>query len=77
MKRKPSAKYAVVIEKSKNGYGAYVPDFPGCVALGDTPAEVQKLIIESIELHIEGLREDGIAIPQPTTRIEYVSARVA
>ena len=77
MNPRAQCKYAVVIEKSKNGYGAYVPDLPGCVAMGDTPAEVETLIREAIELHIEGLIEDGLKVPKPTTRIEYVSPRVA
>ena len=60
-------KYAVIFEKSANGYGAYVPDLPGCVAVGDTIEETQKLIGEAIELHLEGMREDGEPIPMPTT----------
>lgn len=64
--------YAVVIEKSSNGYGAYVPDLPGCVAVGETEAEVRQLIGEAIEFHLEGLREDGIAVPPPTSLVTYV-----
>ena len=59
--------YAVVIEKSGNGYSAYVPDLPGCVAAGSTRREVETLIREAIEFHLEGIREDGDPIPQPTT----------
>ena len=59
-------KYAVIFEKSANGYGAYVPDLPGCVAVGDTLEETQKLIREAIELHLQGMREDGDEIPEPT-----------
>ncbi len=77
MKSSSTTRYAVVIEKSGDGYGAYVPDLPGCVAVGDTPAEVESLIREAIEMHIEGLREDGLEVPRPTTMIEYVSPRVA
>jgi predicted RNase H-like HicB family nuclease len=58
-------RYAVVIEKAGNNYGAYVPDLPGCVATGDTVVEVEKLIREAMALHIEGMREDGISPPQP------------
>jgi predicted RNase H-like HicB family nuclease len=65
-------KYAVVIEKGEKGYGAYVPDLPGCIAAGDTKEEVKKLIHEAIEFHIEGLREDGEQIPQPTSSIEFI-----
>jgi len=65
-------KYAVVIEKGEKGYGAYVPDLPGCIAAGDTKKEVKKLIHEAIEFHIEGLKENGEQIPQPTSSIEFI-----
>ena len=65
-------KYAVIIEKGEDGYGAYVPDLPGCIAAGDTKDEVIKLIQEAIEFHIEGLREDGHSIPEPSSTIEIV-----
>ena len=65
-------KYAVVIEKGEKGYGAYVPDLPGCIAAGNTKEEVKKLIHEAIEFHIEGLKEDGEQIPQPTSSIEFI-----
>ena len=65
-------KYAVIIEKGEKGYGAYVPDLPGCIAAGDTKEEVKKLIHEAIEFHIEGLREDGVQIPQPASSIEFI-----
>lgn len=65
-------RYAVVIEKSPASYGAYVPDLPGCVAVGTSAAEVKKLIAEAIPLHLDGLREDGLPTPQPETECEYV-----
>ena len=65
-------KYAIVIEESETGFGAYVPDLPGCVAAGETFEETESLIREAIEFHLEGLREDGVAVPKPTTRTEYV-----
>jgi len=65
-------KYAVVIEKGENGYGVYVPDLPGCIAAADTKAEVEKLIHEAIEFHIEGLKEDGEPIPEPASSIEFI-----
>ncbi|MFV1977376.1 MAG: type II toxin-antitoxin system HicB family antitoxin [Candidatus Scalindua sp.] len=65
-------KYAVVIEKGENGYGAYVSDLPGCIAAGDKKDEVKKLIHEAIEFHIEGLKENGEPIPQPTSSIEFI-----
>jgi predicted RNase H-like HicB family nuclease len=65
-------KYAVVIEKSETGYGAYVPDLPGCVALAETVDQAERLIREAIEFHLEGLREDGLAIPEASTVTQYV-----
>ena len=65
-------RYAVVIEQADNNYSAYVPDLPGCVATGNSIAETEQAIREAIEFHIEGLREDGTAIPQPTSRVDYV-----
>jgi predicted RNase H-like HicB family nuclease len=62
----------VIIEKSENGFGAYVPDLPGCVALGETLLETEKLIKEAIEFHLEGIREDGQAVPAASTIAEYV-----
>jgi len=67
-------RYAVVIEKTGDGYGAHVPDLPGCVAAGDTYEETEQLIREAIPFHLEGLRMNGDPIPDPTTRIEYVDA---
>ena len=65
--------YLVVIEKAADGsYSAYVPDLPGCVATGVTPAEVGKLIREAIQLHLEGMAEDGLPIPEPSSRVDYV-----
>jgi predicted RNase H-like HicB family nuclease len=60
-------RYTVVIEKGNTSYGAYVPDLPGCVAVGETLAEVQQLIVEAIEFHIEGLIEEGLAITESTS----------
>jgi len=65
-------KYAVIIEKGENGYGAYVPDLPGCIAAADTKEEVKQLIHEAIEFHIEGLKEDGEPIPKPASSIEFI-----
>jgi predicted RNase H-like HicB family nuclease len=65
-------RYAVVIEKSDTGYGAYVPDLPGCVAAGETMGETSRLIKEAIEFHLEGMREDGLALPEPTSVTDYV-----
>lgn len=65
-------RYAVVIEKAENNYAAYVPDLPGCVATGETVEETEQEIGEAIELHIRGMREDGVPIPQPTVQVEYI-----
>ncbi len=65
-------RYAIVIEPSENGFGAYVPDLPGCVAAGQTLAETEALIREAIEFHLEGLREDGLATPLPSALAQYV-----
>ena len=65
-------RYAVVVEKGETSFGAYVPDLPGCIAAAETKEEVLKLIHEAIEFHVEGLREDGQAIPEPSSSIEYV-----
>ena len=65
-------RYAVVIEKAENNYSAYVPDLPGCVATGATVEETEHLLREAIELHLIGLREDGLPIPQPISQIEYI-----
>jgi predicted RNase H-like HicB family nuclease len=70
-------RYAVIVEKGKRSYGAYVPDLPGCVAAAKTKAEVLKLIQEAIEFHIEGLREEGQSLPQSSSSIEYVEIRAA
>jgi len=65
-------RYAIVIEKAKSNYAAYVPDLPGCVATGATVEETERLIREAIEIHVEGLRADGLPIPEPSSRVEYV-----
>src|ERR1700761_2207442 len=65
-------RYAIVIEKADGNYSAYVPDLPGCVATGETPADVEQAIREAIEIHLEGMREEGLTIAAPTSRGEYV-----
>ena len=65
-------KYAIVIEKGPNNYSAYVPDLPGCITTGKTLDEIERNIREAIELHLEGLREDGEPIPEPRTAVGYV-----
>ncbi|HEX5546586.1 MAG TPA: type II toxin-antitoxin system HicB family antitoxin [Ktedonobacterales bacterium] len=65
-------RYLVVIEQGEHSFGAYVPDLPGCVAVGDTREEVITSIQKAIEMHLEGMREDGLAIPHPSSAPEYV-----
>ena len=67
--------YAVVIERAGANYSAYVPDLPGCISVGDTIEETERNIREAIALHLEGLREHGEIVPEPTTKVEYVDAR--
>lgn len=65
-------RYAIVIEKAENNYSAYVPDLPGCVATGETVEEVESQIREAIAFHLDGLREDGISLPEPSSVVEYL-----
>ena len=65
-------RYAIVIEKAKNNYSAYVPDLPGCIAVGDTEAEVEKLIAEAIAFHIEGLQRHGNPVPVPSSNVRFI-----
>lgn len=67
-------RYAIVIERADANYSAYVPDLPGCIATGATVAEVEAEMREAIRFHIDGLREDGLPVPEPTTLAEYVDA---
>lgn len=60
-------KYVIVIETTADGYSAYVPDLPGCISVGDSKEEVERHIQEAILLHLEGMKEDGLSIPKPTT----------
>ena len=64
--------YAIVIEKAEGNYSAYVPDLPGCVATGVDIDEVEAQIREAVEFHLDGLREDGMAIPPPSSQVEYI-----
>ena len=65
-------RYAIVVEDAGSNYSAYVPDLPGCVATGESLEEVEQSIREAIEFHLEGLVEDGLPVPPPTSRVEYV-----
>jgi predicted RNase H-like HicB family nuclease len=65
-------KFAVVIEKGRDGCSAYVPDLPGCIAAAKTLREVKKLIAEAIAFHLEGMRANGETIPEPSSVTDYV-----
>ena len=65
-------KYAIVIEDAGANYSAYVPDLPGCVATGQTIEDTSREITEAIEFHLEGLRDDGLPIPEPSAVCDYV-----
>jgi predicted RNase H-like HicB family nuclease len=65
-------RYAVVIERGARGFGAYVPDLPGCVAVAKTRAQAVKLIHRAIGFHIEGLKKDGEPVPKARSSIEFV-----
>jgi predicted RNase H-like HicB family nuclease len=67
-------RYAIVIEKAEGNYSAYVPDLPGCVATGETVAETEREIRDAIRFHIDGLKDDGLPVPQPTSIADYVEA---
>jgi len=60
-------KYAIVIEKAEGNYSAYAPDLPGCVAVGDTLEEVEEAMREAMEFHLDGMQEEGLPIPEPTS----------
>ena len=67
-------RYAIVIEKAANNYSAYVPDLPGCVATGASIPAVESEIRAAIRFHIDGLRADGLPVPEPTSIADYVEA---
>jgi len=70
-------RYLVVVEKGPDNYSAYLPDVPGCVATGKSVEETLQLLSEALELHLAGLKEDGLPIPLPTTTAEYIEVRQA
>ena len=65
--------YAIVIERTATGWSAYVPDLDGCIAAGDTQEETRQLIREALKTHLRSMREDGDAIPEPSSLVEYVA----
>lgn len=72
-----SRRYVVILEQGEDGWGAHVPDLPGCIAAGDTKDEALRLIREAIELHLEGLRAEGLPVPEPRSEGEVVEVGAA
>jgi predicted RNase H-like HicB family nuclease len=68
--------YAIVVERAERNFAAYVPDLPGCVATGRTVKEAEMLLCEAIELHIAGMREDGLPVPEPSSVVRYLDVPV-
>jgi predicted RNase H-like HicB family nuclease len=65
-------RYAIVIEKTAANFGGYVPDLPGCVATGATVEETERRLREAITMHLAGMREDGIPVPEPSSVVDYL-----
>jgi predicted RNase H-like HicB family nuclease len=70
-------RYSVVIEKGERNYSAYLPDVPGCIATGRTSKAALKRLARALEMHLAGLKEDGLPIPVPTTEVDYISLEEA
>lgn len=70
-------RYMVVIEKGSSSYGAFVPDLPGCIAVGETEAEVLALIEEAIQFHLEAMKAGGLQIPPPASKSTFVEVALA
>jgi len=68
-------RYLAIIEKGPESFGAHAPDLPGCIAAAETREEVLRLIGEAIEFHLEGLRDEGVSLPQPHSYSEFVEVR--
>jgi predicted RNase H-like HicB family nuclease len=69
-------RYMVVVEQGLSSFGAYVPDIPGCIAVGESKQEVLRLIHEAIEFHLEGIKDEGASVPQPHSYSEFVEVHV-
>jgi predicted RNase H-like HicB family nuclease len=67
-------RYVMIIEKGERNYSAYLPDLPGCIATGKSLEKVKQRMSEAVELHLRGMREDGLPIPKPTSLAEYIEA---
>ena len=71
------SRYMVVVERGETSWGAHAPDLPGCVAVGETREEVLRLIREAIEFHIDGLKQDGLPVPAPSSEGEFIEVGAA
>jgi predicted RNase H-like HicB family nuclease len=69
-------RYAIVVEYAGTNFAAYVPDLPGCIATAKTRDAVEQLIREAIEIHLTGMAEDGLPIPEPSSRVDYVEVNM-
>ncbi len=69
-------RFLIVIEKTKNNFSAYSPDLPGCVATGKTREEAERNMREAVEMHVQGLIEDKLPIPESTTYAEYIAVPI-
>ncbi len=67
-------RYAVIFEKAESSFGAYVPDLPGCVAIGESLAEAKTLISQAMKQHLEGLKGEGQQAPEPMSVVAYIDA---
>ena len=65
-------KYLIIIEESTSGFSAYSPDLPGCVSTGQTTQETENNMREAIKFHIDGLKKEGLKVPEPLSRSSYV-----
>jgi len=67
-------RYVMIIEEGERNYSAYLPDLPGCIIIGKTIEEVKQRMTEAVALHLRGMGEDGLLIPEPVSHVEYVEA---
>jgi predicted RNase H-like HicB family nuclease len=65
-------RYAIVVERAGTNYAAYVPDLPGCVATGETVEATERLLRKAIEIHVQGMSEDGLPVPEPSSIVDYL-----
>jgi predicted RNase H-like HicB family nuclease len=68
-------RYAIVVERADTNYAAYVPDLPGCVATGKTVEATERLLREAIAVHVAGMLEDGLQVPEPSSVVDYVEVQ--